>query len=324
MTAFPELYQYFQEALDRNSIKGNPDSLYSPIQYFVNIGGKRIRPILVMMSAELFGAKASEGLNAALAIELFHNFSLIHDDIMDQAPLRRGQQTIHEKHGLPTAILTGDATLVLAYQYFEKYPAEVAMELFKVFNATALGVCEGQQMDMDFESMKDISVAMYNDMIRKKTAILLGCAMQMGAIIGGATKEKQALAYEFGIQTGLAFQLQDDYLDAFASSDLSGKQVGGDIIANKKTFLWLRLKEKANAEDLALIKEWELNKAFNAAEKVQFFTEKMTTYGVKDESKALIEMYTQKAFESLEHLTLSSDAKRPLFELANQLLNRKY
>ncbi len=324
MTAFPDLYRYFQKALDEHSIKGNPDSLYAPIQYFVNIGGKRIRPILVMMSTELFGSKASEGLNAALAIELFHNFSLIHDDIMDQAPLRRGQITIHEKHGLPTAILTGDATLVLAYQYFEKYTAEVAMDLLKVFNSTALGVCEGQQVDMDFESMKDISVAMYNEMIRKKTAILLGCAMQMGAIIAGASKEKQELAYEFGIQTGLAFQLQDDFLDAFASSDHSGKQVGGDIIANKKTFLWLRLKEKASKEDLALIMEWEQKKTFNSEEKVHFFTERMNHYGVKDESKALIEQYTQNAFESLNALSNSTEAKQPLFDLATQLLNRKH
>lgn len=324
MTAFPDLYQYFQKALDEHRIKGNPDTLYAPIQYFVNIGGKRIRPILVMMSAELFGAQASEGLNAALAIELFHNFSLIHDDIMDQAPLRRGQVTIHEKHGLPTAILTGDATLVLAYQYFEKYPAEVAMSLLKVFNSTALGVCEGQQVDMDFEAMKDISVEMYNEMIRKKTAILLGCAMQMGAIIAGADKEKQALAYEFGIQTGLAFQLQDDYLDAFASSNNSGKQVGGDIIANKKTFLWLRLKEKANESDLELIREWEQKKEFNSEEKVRFFTEKMNLYGVRDESKALIEKYTHKAFDCLNQLASSQAVKQPLFDLATQLLNRKY
>ena len=174
MTAFPELYQYFQEALDRNSIKGNPDSLYSPIQYFVNIGGKRIRPILVMMSAELFGAKASEGLNAALAIELFHNFSLIHDDIMDQAPLRRGQQTIHEKHGLPTAILTGDATLVLAYQYFEEYEPQIFRELAKLFSKTALEVCEGQQYDMDFESKENVGTEEYLEMIRLKTSVLLG------------------------------------------------------------------------------------------------------------------------------------------------------
>jgi geranylgeranyl diphosphate synthase type II len=277
-----------------------------------------------MMSAELFGSAASEGLNAALAIELFHNFSLIHDDIMDQAPLRRGQQTIHEKHGLATAILTGDATLVLAYQYFEKYDPSIAIELMKIFNDTALGVCEGQQVDMDFESMKDIKVEMYNEMIRKKTAILLGCAMKMGAIIAKADKEKQELAYSFGINTGLAFQLQDDYLDAFASSENSGKQVGGDILANKKTFLWLRLKEKANQVDLKEIEAWEKKKEYDAALKVDFFVQKMTEYGVKEESRKLIESYTNKAFENLNSLSTDASKKQALFDLATQLLNRSF
>lgn len=322
MTSFTELYSRFQHLLDQKKISGHPASLYDPIQYFVNIGGKRIRPILVMMSAELFGANAEDGIDAAMAVELFHNFSLIHDDIMDQAPLRRGQQTIHEKHGLPTAILTGDATLVLAYQYFEKYPAEKALALLRVFNETALGVCEGQQEDMDFEKIENTSVAMYQEMIRKKTAILLGCAMQMGAIIANAPKEKQTLAYTFGVKTGLAFQLQDDYLDAFATSNNSGKQVGGDILANKKTFLWLRLKEKASKNDLLEIATWESKKEFDSILKVNYFTSKMEEYGVKEESRLLIEKYTKEAYATLEMLSEDRSKTAELYKLANQLLDR--
>jgi len=322
MQTTDQLLALFTSHIETHPITRRPTTLYDPIHYFIGIGGKRIRPLLVLMSAELFGAAASDGLAAAYAIEYFHNFSLMHDDIMDNAPLRRGKATLHEKYNLNTAILSGDATLVLAYQELLKYPTQQAISLITVFNEIALGVCEGQQYDMDFENSSNVAVEDYLEMIKLKTAILLGAAMQMGAIIAAADEENQEHAYQFGLKTGLAFQLQDDLLDTFASSEQSGKQQGGDIIANKKTYLLLQTLQNANEEDKSVLLQWISKKEFNVAEKVNLFTQLYSKYGADTAAKKLIKAYTDEAFEHLNAIPITADNKQVLITLANQLLVR--
>src|SRR5690606_29335330 len=213
-----------------------------------NLGGKRLRPVLTLMTADLFGGRHQDAMNAAMAIEIFHNFSLVHDDIMDDAPLRRGKQTVHEKWDLNTGILSGDAMLIVAYQFFEHYPAETFQELAKLFSKTAIEVCEGQQYDVDFEVREDVQVDQYLKMITFKTAVLVGAAMKMGAIVAKANTEDANAIYDFGLNLGIAFQLMDDYLDCFGDPDTFGKQLGGDIIENKKTFLYLKTLEALPSE----------------------------------------------------------------------------
>jgi geranylgeranyl diphosphate synthase type II len=231
-----------------------PASLYEPIDYILTLGGKRLRPVLTLMSADFFGGNYKQALDASLAVEMFHNFSLVHDDIMDNAPLRRGHQTVHEKWDVNTGILSGDAMLILAYQLFETYRPEVFMQLAVLFSKTALEVCEGQQYDVDFETRNDVTISEYIKMIEYKTAVLIGASLQMGAIIADASQSCQEKIYAFGKNLGIAFQLQDDYLDAFGNPLTFGKQVGGDIIANKKTFLYLTALQKstpAEAQELS-------------------------------------------------------------------------
>jgi len=226
-----------------------PQNLYAPIQYILGLGGKRLRPILTLMTAEIFGGKAEDAMDAALAVEMFHNFSLVHDDIMDDAPLRRGKVTVHEKWDLNTGILSGDAMLILSYQFFESYPAEIYKELTSLFSKTAIEVCEGQQYDVDFETRDDVTIPEYLKMIEYKTSVLVAAAMKMGALVAKAPQKDADAIYEFGRNLGIAFQLQDDYLDAFGDPESFGKQVGGDIRENKKTFLYLKALEKANKQD---------------------------------------------------------------------------
>ena len=226
-----ETYQkQFLAYLEAYKTIREPKNLYEPIQYILNLGGKRLRPVLTLMTADCFDGEIKTALDAALAVEVFHNFSLIHDDIMDAAPLRRGHQTVHEKWDLNTGILSGDAMLIMAYQLFENYPPNIFQKLAKLFSKTALEVCEGQQYDIDFETRDTVSISEYLKMIEYKTAVLVGAAMKMGAIIANASKDDQERCYEFGKNLGIAFQLQDDYLDAFGNPETFGKQVGGDII----------------------------------------------------------------------------------------------
>ncbi|MGB0788552.1 MAG: polyprenyl synthetase family protein, partial [Marinirhabdus sp.] len=229
------LTDYLEHAVARK----HPEQLYAPIRYILSLGGKRLRPVLTLMTADFFSGSYQKAMHAALAIELFHNFSLMHDDIMDNASLRRGKKTVHKKWGLNTGILSGDAMLILAYQLFENYDAEMFRQLAGLFSKTALKVCEGQQCDVDFETRTDVTLADYIKMIDHKTAVLIGSAIQMGAMIAGAAKPCWENSYEFGRNLGIAFQLQDDYLDVFGNPETFGKQTGGDIISNKKTFLYL-------------------------------------------------------------------------------------
>ncbi len=245
--------QFYQDAftshLEGFTQDREPLSLYSPVNYILQLGGKRLRPVLTLMTAEIFNADYKIALDAALSIEVFHNFSLVHDDIMDDAPLRRGYQTVHEKWDVNTGILSGDAMLIMAYQLFENYEPVTFQALAKLFSKTALEVCEGQQYDVDFEMRDNVTIGEYLKMIEYKTAVLVGAAMKMGAIVANASLEDQHSIYEFGKNLGIAFQLQDDYLDVFGDPKTFGKQVGGDIIENKKTYLYLKALEFSNEVD---------------------------------------------------------------------------
>jgi geranylgeranyl diphosphate synthase type II len=306
---------------DHSSIK-EPKSLYEPIHYILNLGGKRLRPILTLMSAEIFGCDFRKALDAALSVEIFHNFSLIHDDIMDEAPLRRGQQTVHKKWDLNTGILSGDAMLIQAYQLLEKYDPETFHALAKLFSKTALEVCEGQQYDIDFEKRQEVVIAEYLKMIEFKTAVLIGAAMKMGAIVAKASKVDKEGIFDFGKYIGIAFQLQDDYLDAFGEPDVFGKQVGGDIIENKKTYLYIKSLELLNESDKSVLQKLfdsNLNENIKKIEKVkQLFIESGASEAIKEE----ISEYTNKAFSILNDLNISDDKKKVLMALGQQLMNR--
>ena len=240
MLSIEKYQEEFIKYLETYAAFKEPKGLYEPIDYILGLGGKRLRPVLTLMSSDIFNGDYKKALNAALSIELFHNFSLVHDDIMDDAPLRRAEKTVHEKWDINTGILSCDAMLIMAYQLFENYEAETFQSLAKLFSKTALKVCEGQQYDVDFETRIDVTIPEYLKMIEYKTAVLVGAAMKMGAIVAHASKDDQNNIYEFGRNLGIAFQLQDDYLDAFGDPKTFGKQVGGDIIENKKTDVYLK------------------------------------------------------------------------------------
>ena len=301
---------------------GEPQNLYEPISYILNLGGKRLRPILVLMATDIFGEDYHKGLDAALAVEVFHNFSLVHDDIMDDAPLRRGKATVHEKWDLNTGILSGDAMLINAYQLFENYEGETFKALAKLFTKTAIEVCEGQQYDIDFETRDDVTIDEYLKMIEYKTAVLVGAALKMGAIVAGASASCSAKIYEFGCKLGLAFQLQDDYLDAFGDPKTFGKQVGGDIIENKKTFLYLKAVENSNADDASQLAHLFSLSPRNPANKVETVTQIFNDSGAAELTRKEIEAYTQKAFACLEDINISEEKKQGLRNFGNLLMNR--
>lgn len=319
-----ETYQKsFIKYLEQFAIDKNPKNLYEPINYILKLGGKRLRPILTLMTAEIFGAQAKDAMNAALSVEVFHNFSLVHDDIMDDAPLRRGQQTVHEKWNLNTGILSGDAMLILAYQLFENYESNTFRALAQLFSKTALEVCEGQQYDIDFETRNNVTIAEYLKMIEYKTAVLVGAAMKMGAIVANATEQDQDAIYDFGRYLGVAFQLQDDYLDAFGNPETFGKQVGGDILENKKTYLYLKTLELGSNEDQKALVEAMSNTAMPAEEKVAFVKRLFNNSGAAGATQAAVKNYTEKAFEVLKALNITEDKKQLLRAFGEYLMNRR-
>lgn len=299
-----------------------PASLYDPIRYLMDLPAKRLRPALSIMGADLFMGNPADALPAAAAVELFHNFTLMHDDIMDNAPLRRGQKTVHEKWSRAQAILSGDALLVLAYKELEKLDRSVQSEVFSLFNKTALEVCEGQQLDMDFESRTDVSEEEYLEMIRLKTSVLLASALQMGAIVAGASEEDQKHVYDAGIGFGMSFQLRDDYLDTFGDESF-GKKIGGDILADKKTYLLIRSMETAVDQDQAVLDRFVGSSAYDDATKVAEVRGVMQRLRVDIQTDELAHRYFESGVEALGKLTVSDDRKRPLISLAEQLLSRK-
>jgi geranylgeranyl diphosphate synthase, type II len=311
--------EYFNTA----NLQKEPANLYAPVTYILSLGGKRIRPVLTLMAAEVFNADCRKALPAAVAVEIFHNFSLVHDDIMDDAPLRRGNQTVHEKWNINTGILSGDAMLILAYQYFEQYEPATFMALAKLFSKTALEVCEGQQWDVDFEDRNDVTEPEYLKMIEYKTAVLLGAAMKMGGIVAGTSEENCNLIYDFGRYLGIAFQLQDDYLDAFGNPETFGKQVGGDIVENKKTYLYLKALQYGSTTEKDQLLNWFGQQPEDATEKIESVKNIFTASGADAATTAAIEAYTLNAFATLEQMDIEADKKALLRAFGQNLMKRK-
>jgi geranylgeranyl diphosphate synthase type II len=323
MHSILQYQDFFINYLEDQSIDKEPKNLYEPIEYIVGLGGKRMRPVLTLMAAEVFNANYQKALPAAMAVEVFHNFSLVHDDIMDDAPLRRGNQTVHEKWNINTGILSGDAMLILAYQYFEQYEPIIFRDLAKLFSKTALEVCEGQQWDVDFEVRTDVTIPQYLKMIEYKTAVLVAAAMKMGAIIAETTVDNADLIYEFGLNLGLAFQLQDDYLDAFGDPETFGKQVGGDIIENKKTYLYLKAVSLANSEDkIQLLQLFASSKEDNT-DKIEQVKAIFIRSGADTLTQKAIEEYTLKAFATLDNMQVEKAKKEVLRSFGENLMWRK-
>lgn len=320
MYTIPELQLLIEKAIPEIEYPTHPNNLYEPISYIMNLGGKRLRPALVLIATDLFCGDVPGAMPAALAIETFHNFTLIHDDIMDNAPLRRGKQTVHEKWGTNNAILSGDVMMVEANKQLAQVDSSVLKAVLNTFNATAQGVCEGQQLDMEFETREDVSIAEYIDMIRLKTAVLVGGAMKLGAIVANASELNANLIYEFGENLGIAFQLQDDILDVYGDPEKFGKQVGGDIISNKKTFLLLSLKLLLTEAD---------HMRFTAQDeketdvKVRNITSLYNEYEIKELATREMQLHLNRAFDALNKIDIPNERKQELILLANELMNRE-
>lgn len=300
-----------------------PVNLYQPVVYILELGGKRMRPVLVMMGSAAFGEDIQKALPAAAAVEIFHNFTLLHDDIMDAAPLRRGQRTVHEKWDANTAILSGDVMMILASQFLEKYEGKTYKRLTTLFNRTAIEVCEGQQYDMDFETREDVSVEEYIEMIRLKTSVLVAAALKMGAIIAESSEEEAQKIYEFGLHLGIAFQLQDDYLDVYGDAETFGKQVGGDIIENKKTYLYIQALKNASTEQRSVLLELYQQSPKDSTLKIEKVKAIFNANGIDALTKVAIRSYTQKAFQVLDDMKIAPEKKIVLQKFGENLMVRK-
>lgn len=323
MHTISELQHLIEKAVGKVEYPAQPLSLYAPIRYIMQLGGKRIRPALLILSTELFSDTCLiAAIEAALAIETFHNFTLIHDDIMDNAPLRRGKDTVHIKWGTNNAILSGDVMMVEANKHLTKLPVEVLKDALNCFNLTAQGVCEGQQLDMEFEQRQDVTITEYLQMIRLKTAVLVGGAMKLGAIVAEADPADADLLYTFGENFGIAFQLQDDILDVYGDPLKFGKQVGGDIISNKQTFLLLKLKELASPSDLSTLQE--LSQLEDQSLKIQAVTRLYDQYQVRDIAAAEMLKNQHIAFQALEKVNVPATRKNELMTLAQALIDREH
>jgi len=322
MHSFQELIAQFSQHFEKQQFPEQPSKLYNAASHILDIGGKRIRPVLCMLGNELFETLHPDALEVGSAVELFHNFTLLHDDIMDKAPLRRGKPTVHIVYGESAAILAGDVMLINVYEHLNKVGAHYKQKIITVFNKAAIEVCEGQQLDMDFEGMEPEAVQYddYVNMIGLKTSVLLAASLQLGAIIGGAGEGNQQHLYAFGKNIGIAFQIQDDYLDAFGDPEKFGKQQGGDILVNKKTFLLLKALELCTPEQRA---ELKMLMETSPADKVERVLSLFRSCKVDEWAEREKERFQQLAFQSLESIAVLSARKKPLMDLANYLLNRQ-
>jgi geranylgeranyl diphosphate synthase type II len=314
-----EMMTLVVRAVESIHISGTPKELYEPINYILNLGGKRLRPALVCLSCDMFGGDITSALHAAKGIEVFHNFSLVHDDIMDKASLRRGKETIHEKWDNNVAILSGDAMLIKAYDFVLQGEYEDLNQILTIFNRAAIEVCEGQQLDMNFETQDKVAVSDYINMIRLKTSVLLGAALEIGAVIGGASKQDAKLMYEFGVNMGIGFQLMDDYLDAFGNPEKFGKKVGGDIVSNKKTFLFIKAIE---LDKTGVMSAWLKKASFNEVEKIDSVKSVYTTCGADDLCINEMNKYYEIALSKLDKLSVEEQRKETLREFADYIRKR--
>ena len=324
MHSIAELQAIVKKTFDSVSFPNDPAELYDPVSYTMEIGGKRIRPLLVLLGCDLFDGNPEDAAPAMLAIELFHNFTLLHDDIMDQAPLRRGKETVYKKWNSNIAILSGDTMFALACEYLSGTDPLVLPEILKVFTQTARMVCEGQQFDMNFESAENVTLPEYLNMIRLKTAVLLGCGLKLGAIVARAPADEAEKIYSFGENIGMAFQLQDDLLDTFGDEKTFGKEIGGDIVANKKTFLFLKAFELASGYEKAELEECFFRNQIPPAEKIRRVKSVYEKVKVKDAAQVEIEKYFSLALESCRKIRVQEDRKKILEEFAYKLLQRDY
>lgn len=320
MHSISQLSQLFEEYVQQQKFQRKPVQLYEPVEYILSLKGKRLRPLLVLMAAELFGKDVHSCLPQAFAIELFHNFSLIHDDIMDQAPIRRGKETVHQKYNNNTAILSGDVMLVWAYEYLAMNQTEKLTQLLRLFNQTAMEVCEGQQIDLLFED-KMPNIEEYIEMITLKTAVLLGASLQMGAILAGVNDEDKKHIYEFGRKTGIAFQLLDDILDTFGTTENFGKKIGGDIIHNKKTILLLNALKMANADQREALNTW-LQTRDKDEEKIKAVTQLIKETGAEEESRRMMQKFHHEALQHLDTINTHTSNKQELLKFSELLLTR--
>ncbi|MBS2096810.1 polyprenyl synthetase family protein [Carboxylicivirga linearis] len=322
MTTIAELQKVVEIALNKENFVTEPEALYQPIEYVMSLGGKRIRPTMCLAGCYLFDDNFENALSAGLAVEVFHNFTLLHDDVMDNAEVRRNQPTVHIKWDENTAILSGDAMLIKAYQYLSKVDESVLKSVLDLFSQTAIEVCEGQQYDMEFESRTNVTVDEYLNMIRLKTAVLLAGSLKAGAIIGKANEKDATHLYEFGENIGLAFQLQDDFLDVYGDEKTFGKAIGGDIVANKKTFLLINALERASGSLMEELQEWVNIKSFNRDEKIEAVRNIYNQIGVDEIARKKMNDYFEKALTSLEKVNGKESMKEELREFAVKLIKR--
>ena len=326
MYSVQELQNIINTELQKRSEKLgklNPFDLYAPVNYSLGIGGKRLRPILVLLSNNLFTEDINNAIPAAIAIEVFHNFTLLHDDIMDKANVRRNQPTVHKKFNENSAILSGDAMAFLSYQYVLETKSERIIDVLKLFSKTAIEVCEGQQFDMDFENRLDVTESEYLEMIRLKTAVLLACSLKTGAFLANADNKEADLLYEYGLNLGLAFQLQDDLLDTFGDQKTFGKKIGGDILANKKTYLLIKALENSSDELNTELLHWINKKDFIAEKKIAAIKDVYSHLKIKELITQKIDYYFQKSAKQLESLSIPDTKKESLTMLGNQMVKRE-
>lgn len=298
-------------------------TLFDPARYILSLGGKRLRPLLTLMGSDLFGSKVDKAINAALAIEIFHNFSLLHDDLMDRADMRRGQPTVHKKWNANSAILSGDAMVIEAYRYIAKVPPASLPVILDLFSTTAMQICQGQQLDMDFEKRMDVSESEYIEMIRLKTAVLIGCALKMGALIGGAEPRDADCLYEYGMNIGLAFQLKDDLLDVYGDPKTFGKMIGGDILCNKKTYLLIKALKNSGEQQRKMLLQWLSASEFDPEEKIRFVKNVYDELNLKVITGNLIEKYYLASLDCLTSIQVPEDRKKDLMEFSENLMYRE-
>ncbi len=323
MLSFNDCSEKFNAHIETLNLPFRPNGLYAPVRYILELGGKRLRPSICMLSAQLFSEEDTDIMAAATAIEVFHNFTLIHDDIMDNADVRRGKTTVHKKWNNNTAILSGDAAMIIAYDQLNYIPERYRIPAFKIFNQTAIEVCEGQQFDMDFEETDDVSLEEYMEMIRLKTAVLLAASMQLGALLSGASEADQQAIYEVGENLGLAFQLQDDYLDVFSNTEKFGKATGGDILNNKKTYLLIKALNGDDPSLVAELKNWLSKTDYNPDEKIAAVKEIYDKLGVTEDVQLAAIGCINNAIEILNQIETPSERKKPLEELIFQMMYRE-
>ncbi len=325
MQLIQRFYPVIMDYLEQNSFVKDPKGLYEPVDYIMQLGGKRLRPILALAACDFFGSDFKKALPAALAVEVFHNFSLVHDDIMDDATLRRGKPTVHEKYDTNTAILSGDVMLILAYKSLcETSDKTLIPRLIDLFNETAELVCEGQQYDMEFETSDEITIPQYLKMIELKTAALLRGSLQLGAVIGGVDEDDFFHISEFGRKVGIAFQLQDDFLDTFGDNQKVGKKRGGDILQNKKTWMILKAYEVADPERRKALKTWMKTRKVNEEEKIEAVTQILNDLDIPEMTISLMKKYRDEALDHLAKLSGTKEATLGLEELANLIIVRDY